>query len=86
MQNKAVPLISAPGIIAPKLFIMKNSTLAFEVEPSNRKYRLRLARYRYQSEALAELLPEGTSQVLDARCGRGRLPRYWAKWGPHQKK
>ncbi len=56
-------------------------TLAFGVESSNRKYRLRLARYRYQSEALSQLLPDGPSKVLDAGCGRGRLPRYWAKWG-----
>lgn len=55
--------------------------LAHEVEPSNRRYRLRLARYRYQSEALSSLLPEGPSKVLDAGCGRGRLPMYWKRWG-----
>jgi SAM-dependent methyltransferase len=86
MKNAAVPLISGPIIFFNKQsFVMKKPILAFEVEPSNRKYRLRLARYRYQSEALANLLPDGASQVLDAGCGRGRLPRYWAKWGPAQK-
>jgi len=59
----------------------QSPTLAFEVEPSNRNYRLRLARYRYQSEALSRLLPDGPGKILDAGCGRGRLPRYWAKWG-----
>jgi len=58
----------------------QSPTLAFGVEPSNRNYRLRLARYRYQSEALSRLLPDGPGKVLDAGCGRGRLPRYWAKW------
>jgi len=65
--------------------IPEKRKLAFDVEPSNRKFRLRLARYRYQSEALADLLPDGPSRVLDAGCGRGRLPRYWAKWGPEAK-
>ncbi|MDH5631391.1 MAG: class I SAM-dependent methyltransferase [Gammaproteobacteria bacterium] len=55
--------------------------LAYDVEPANKKFRLRLARYRYQSEALSSLLPKGPSQVLDAGCGRGRLPMYWARWG-----
>lgn len=59
----------------------KRVILAHEVEPSNRRFRLRLARYRYQSEALSSLLPEGPSQVLDAGCGRGRLPMYWKHWG-----
>lgn len=86
MQTPPMPLISGPLFISVNnLKVMSKPVLAFEVEPSNRKFRLRLARYRYQSEALAELLPEGPSQVLDAGCGRGRLPRYWARWGPKQK-
>ena len=55
--------------------------LAFGVERSDRRYRLRLARYPYQSEALAAHLPSGPTRVLDAGCGRGRLPRYFTKWG-----
>jgi SAM-dependent methyltransferase len=55
--------------------------LAFDVEPSFRRFRLRLARYRYQAEALSELLPEGPSIVLDAGCGKGRFPGYWMRWG-----
>jgi SAM-dependent methyltransferase len=51
--------------------------LAYGVEPSSRRYRLRLARYRFQSEVLAEKFPDGAPLVLDAGCGTGRLPRYW---------
>jgi len=58
------------------------AVLAYDVEPSNRKYRLRLARHRYQSAALAMALPAGESKVLNAGCGRERLPRYWKRWGP----
>ncbi len=56
--------------------------LAFEAEPSNRRYRLRLARYRYLPEALGEALPEGSSTVFDVGCGKGRLPLYWKRWAP----
>ncbi|KAF0245938.1 MAG: hypothetical protein FD180_1200 [Planctomycetota bacterium] len=59
--------------------------LAFEVEPAHRLFRLRLARYRYHAEALAEHLPEGPSFVLDAGCGKGRLPGYWKRWGAPSK-
>jgi SAM-dependent methyltransferase len=55
--------------------------LAFEVEPSNRRYRLRLARYRYHAEALGRYL-DGAGRVLDAGCGKGRLPLYWRRWAP----
>ncbi|MEK7467639.1 MAG: methyltransferase domain-containing protein [Planctomycetota bacterium] len=55
--------------------------LAFEVEPAARLFRLRLARYRYHAEVLAERLPDGPSIVVDAGCGKGRLPRYWNRWG-----
>jgi SAM-dependent methyltransferase len=58
----------------------RRKKLAFEVELSNRKYRLRLARYRYLAETLGEELPTGSSLVLDAGCGRGRLPRFWGRW------
>ena len=63
----------------------KTAVLAYEVEPSNRRFRLRLARYRFQSEALSRALPPGPSRVLDAGCGRGRLPRYWRRWGAPDK-
>ncbi|MBI4600769.1 MAG: class I SAM-dependent methyltransferase [Planctomycetes bacterium] len=59
--------------------------LAFEVEPSNRRFRLRLARYVRLAEALAERLPREPSWVLDAGCGRGRLPLYWTRWGDRSK-
>ena len=55
----------------------KQTVLAFGVEKSNRKYRLRLARYVGIADLLAGLqLPEG-AQVLDAGCGKGRMPRYY---------
>jgi len=65
---------------------MAKDKLAFEVEPSYRKYRLRLARYYYHAEALSEILPDGPSRVLDAGCGRGRLPLYLKRWLPPAKK
>lgn len=53
------------------------TTLAFGIEPSNKRFRLRLARYRYLADALAHHLPAGPSLVLDAGCGKGRLGLYW---------
>lgn len=55
--------------------------LAFEVEPSNRRFRLRLARYQYQAATLGRLLPAGPVNILDAGCGKGRFPGYWKRWG-----
>lgn len=60
-------------------------TVAFDVERSNRRFRLRLARYPFQSEMLSRHLPDRPSTVLDAGCGRGRLPRYFQKWGAPEK-
>ena len=59
----------------------KAGRAAFGVEPSNRRFRLRLSRYPFQSQTLGQHLPESGSVVLDAGCGRGRLPRYFAMWG-----
>ena len=61
MQNRAIAL----------------RKLAFGVEPSNRGFRLRLARYQAIAETLAEFLPSGPSRVLDAGCGKGRVALYW---------
>ncbi|GMR19425.1 MAG: hypothetical protein BMS9Abin36_0020 [Gammaproteobacteria bacterium] len=66
---------------SPGLLMSRSDTptvMVYDVEPSNRKYRLRLACYRYQSTALAMVLPTGESKVLDAGCGR--LPK-----GPRDK-
>ena len=56
------------------------------MEPSTRRFRLRLARYRYQPDALTQELSshpqEGPIRILDAGCGKGRLPRYWRRWAP----
>ncbi len=60
--------------------------LAFGVEPSNRKFRLRLARYAYLARTLAEFLPEGPSRVLDTGCGKGRVGLYWRHMGPPEKR
>jgi SAM-dependent methyltransferase len=55
--------------------------LAFGVEPSNRRYRLRLARYQGLAEAIAELArswPSGAPRMrlLDVGSGNGRTLRY----------
>ena len=55
--------------------------LAFEAEPSTRLFRLRLARYWHVARTLGEILPRGKTLVLDAACGKGRLPLYWKRWG-----
>ncbi len=60
--------------------------LAFGIEPSNRRFRLRLARYAYLAEALAKFLPDGDSRVLDAGCGKGRVGLYWRNMGPPAKR
>lgn len=54
--------------------------LAFGVEPSRRRFRLRLARYPAQARALANRLGEAP-RILDAGCGKGRLPLYWRRFG-----
>lgn len=59
----------------------RNGKLAFEAEPSTRLFRLRLARYWYVARTLGEILPKGETLVLDAACGKGRLPLYWERWG-----
>jgi SAM-dependent methyltransferase len=53
--------------------------LAFGAEPSHRRFRLRFARYAGLSELLAGRAAASgeTLRVLDAGCGRGRLPRYY---------
>jgi SAM-dependent methyltransferase len=53
--------------------------LAFGVEPSTRRYRLRLARYVGVAELLAEQAraADRRLRVLDAGCGKGRVPRYY---------
>ncbi|NUN48877.1 MAG: methyltransferase domain-containing protein [Candidatus Brocadiae bacterium] len=75
-QDGGVPLHPLPFGVAPP-----GMKLAFEVEPANRLFRLRLARYRYQAGALARLLPAGPVEILDAGCGKGRFPGYWKRWG-----
>lgn len=54
------------------------SVLAFGVEPSDRAYRLRLARYPALADEVATLARRsaGTLRVLDVGCGRGRTLRY----------
>ena len=58
-------------------------TLAFGVEPSDRRYRLRLARYPALAEAVAEFIraQPGHVRLLDAGVGRGRTRRYLAPLG-----
>lgn len=56
--------------------------LAFGVEPSTREYRLRLARYVGLAELLRRVRVESPSApyaILDAGCGKGRLPRYYGR-------
>jgi SAM-dependent methyltransferase len=52
--------------------------LAFGVEPSHRRYRLRLARYPALAAAIAEFVraAPGRVRLLDAGVGRGRTRRY----------
>ncbi len=54
--------------------------LAFGVEESSRRYRLRLARYPALAEAVAEFVraAPGRVRLLDAGVGRGRTRRYLA--------
>ena len=59
----------------------KGLEMAFGVEPSNRKFRLRLARYVGIAELLHSIAAPGF-RVLDAGCGRGRVPLYYdARFG-----
>lgn len=53
--------------------------LAFGVEPSDRRYRLRLARYPALAAAIAAFAAsrgDGETRLLDAGVGRGRTRRY----------
>lgn len=54
------------------------TVLAFGVEPSDRKYRLRLARYPALAAEIAAAArrAEPPLRVLDIGCGRGRTLRY----------
>jgi SAM-dependent methyltransferase len=73
---------AAGGRHRPGLMMRRRAgRLAFRVEPARRRYRLRLARYPHQVRVLAGVLPPGPRAVVDAGCGGGRLPRYWAEWG-----
>jgi SAM-dependent methyltransferase len=58
---------------------IRNNKLAFGVEPSNRTYRLRLARYKALAEAVAVFVTgkgEEKFRLLDVGSGRGRSLRY----------
>jgi len=57
--------------------------LAFDVEPADRRYRLRLARYPALAAAVAEFASTRTGSVrlLDVGVGRGRTRRYLAPLG-----
>jgi SAM-dependent methyltransferase len=59
------------------------TVLAFGVEPSSRRYRLRLARYPALAESVAEFVraQPGRVRLLDAGVGRGRTPRYLTPHG-----
>lgn len=68
------------GSIADEVRSTKRRCLAFGVEPSNRRYRLRLSRYRGIAELIAgKAAPSGNGapRVLDAGCGHGRIPMYY---------
>lgn len=63
-----------------ELAIKNAEKLAFGAEPSHRRFRLRFARYAGVAELVAgraAAAPGKTLRVLDAGCGRGRLPRYY---------
>lgn len=54
-----------------------NRTMAFGVEPSNARYRLRLARYPAMAEILQrEWQAKGNLRIADLACGKGRLKKY----------
>ena len=57
--------------------------LAFGVEPSNRRYRLRLARYPALAETIAAFVrtSPGRVRLLDVGVGRGRSRRYLVPLG-----
>jgi SAM-dependent methyltransferase len=59
------------------------SCLAFGVEPSDRRYRLRLARYPALAAAIAAHVrtTSGRLRLLDVGVGRGRTRRYLAAAG-----
>jgi len=59
--------------------------LAFGIERSNRRFRLRLARYRHLAGALSRAVPDGPSRILDAACGKGRVGLYWSHLAPADK-
>jgi len=54
--------------------------LAFDVEPSDRRYRLRLARYPALADSVAAFVrtSSGRARLLDVGVGRGRTRRYLA--------
>src|SRR5688572_29924613 len=62
--------------------MVKKSKMAFGVEPAERKFRLRLARYQGLAEAIAEYVrstppaPRERLQLLDIGVGNGRTFRY----------
>lgn len=57
---------------------MSQRTIAFDVEPSEWRYRLRLARYKAMAEAVAKYALERSGQLdlLDVGVGRGRSLRF----------
>jgi SAM-dependent methyltransferase len=57
--------------------------LAFDVEPADRRFRLRLARYPALADAVAAFVRKAAGRVrlLDVGVGRGRTRRYLAPLG-----
>jgi SAM-dependent methyltransferase len=69
----------------------KPKKLAFGIEPSDRAYRLRLARYPAQAEAVTQYIcdnfpdPNSRIDLLDIGTGRGRSLRYLEATGMAQR-
>lgn len=76
MSGRGRPILKLIGTV------MTVPTLAFDVEPSRRKYRLRLARYKGVAEALVQFLQTAWAgrddpvRLLDVGVGNGRTLRY----------